>query len=102
MVGTNVPVEIVKMEGEQGARVYHTIVNDPLWASYITLVEVKGDQVHVGTPLACGSGLSHLEIHSVVQLILGRAIIMRPTPVDTLVKFDDTKIREWKTYELAL
>lgn len=95
-------VEIVSMAGENQARVNHIIPNDPTWVSFFTLVEVDGFHVKVGTPLACGSGLSLIEIVSVVQLILGRAVIIRPFPVDTIVKLEEAGCpREWRTYEYA-
>lgn len=95
-------VEIVKMEGTHSAKVYHNILNDPMLAGYVTLIEVEGDQVRVGTPLACASGLSLLEIYSVVQLILGRAVVIKAEPVDTVVSVAEEGCpRDWKTYDLT-
>ena len=70
--------------------------------SFVTLVEVEGDQVRVGTPLTCRTGLSLLEIYSVVQLILGKPFI-KEEPIDTLVSTDAKDcLRTWKTYELSV
>lgn len=95
-------VEIVTMSGERGARVNHTIPNDPTWGSYFTLIEVEDDHVHVGTPLACGIGISFIEIVSVVQLILGKVVTIQPQPVDTIVKLEEKGCpRSWATYEFT-
>lgn len=95
-------VEIVKMEGTHSAKVYHTFSQDVTWGSYITLVEVEGDQVRVGTPLACNSGLTTLEVYSVVQLILGKAVVIDPTPLDVIVSVEEEGCpRDWKTYRVS-
>lgn len=68
--------------------------------SFVTLVEVEGDQVRVGTPLTCRTGLSLLEIYSVVQLILGKPFIIKE---ESIVSTDAKDcLRTWKTYELSV
>lgn len=96
-------VEIVTMSGDYGARVNHTIVNDPTWSSYFSLVEVVlPNMVQVGTPLACPSPLSTIEVQSIVQLILGRSVTVGAQPVDIIDKLGEKGCpRCWRTYELS-
>jgi hypothetical protein len=95
-------IEVVKMEGFQRARVQYTLPNDPTLGWHITRVEVVGDLVKVGTPLTSYQDLSILEVQSVVQLILGRAVQVEVNAVDQL---DDVEIngcvRCWKTFRLV-
>jgi hypothetical protein len=98
-----VTVNAVKIEDTNSAKVYHSFANDVTWGSYVTLVEVEGDQVRVGTPLACGEGLSHVEVYSVVQLILGKPVIIQATPLDTVVSVEERGCpRDWKAYRLSV
>jgi hypothetical protein len=96
-------VEIVTMAGENQARVNHTIPNDPTWSSYFSLVEVVlPNTVKVGTPLACPTPLSNLEVQSIVQLILGRAVTVGAQPVDIIDKLEEKGCpRCWRTFDLT-
>ena len=96
-------VEIVTMSGDYGARVNHTIPNDPLWGSYFSLIEVVlPNTVKVGTPLSCPAPLSTIEVQSIVQLILGRSLTVGAQPVDTIDEVGAKGCpRCWRTYELS-
>jgi len=82
------------------ARVYHSFPDDPTWGVYITLVNVTGDQVEVGAPLACAFPMSVIELQAVVQLISGKIPKMLGDPSDTVDNVNGDCPRCWKTYQL--
>lgn len=97
-------VESLAMIGERGARVQHLIPNDLTWSSYFTLVEVieNSNTVIVKTPLACPQPISTLELQSVVQLILGKAVTVGAQAVDTCDHLEQIGCpRCWQTFEYA-
>lgn len=97
-------VESLAMIGERGARVQHLIPNDLTWSSYFTLVEVieNSNTVIVKTPLACPQPISNLELQSVVQLILGKAVTVGAQAVDTRDHLEQMVCpRRWQTFEYA-
>ena len=85
-------------------RVTHTFPHDPTLAQYKTLVEVieKSNTVIVKTPLACHQPISTLELQSVVQLILGKAVTVGAQAVDTCDHLEQIGCpRCWQTFEYA-
>jgi hypothetical protein len=96
-------VEIVTMSGDYGARVNHTIPNDPMWRSFFSLVEVVlPNMVKLGTPLACPEPLSNIEVASIVQLILRRPVTVGAQPVDTIDSVEEKGCpRCWQTFDLT-
>jgi hypothetical protein len=97
-------IEVVKMEGKSGALVHHTIPDDPTWGSYISRVEVEDHRVRVGTPRACYQPLSNFELTSIVQLIVGRVVLIGLEATDEVDSFEgrDRKLRTWKTFDLTI
>jgi hypothetical protein len=94
-------VETVRMEWFQPARVQYTLPNDPTLGWHTTYIEVVGDLVKVGTPLTSYRDLSNLEVQSVVQLILGRAVQVEVNALDQLEDVKDNCVRCWKTFRFV-
>lgn len=84
-------------------RVTHTVQDDPTRSTYLTLVMVDDvtKLVHVGSPLSCPQALSHLEVTSLVQILLGRSVLIGENPTDQIDTVDSNNCpRCWKTYQL--
>jgi len=99
-----VAIESITMVGPLWANVKHSFVNDPLMAAYFTLVQVEPDHgsVKVGTPLACKQPLSHIELVSVVQIIINEIVIVGRVPMSTEEVKEDQCPRRWDTYEVMV
>lgn len=97
------PVEEYQQLSESTCKVTHSIPNDSTWGSYKTLILVDKGGVIVKTPLACPRPLSNVEVQSVVQLLLGRAVTIGVSPVDTCDHFEEPGCpRCWQTYSMTL
>lgn len=60
-------------------RVYHSFPEDPTMGMYVTLVEVVGNQVKVGTPLSCPCPMSYIcglsrELESITPMLTTMAV----------------------------
>lgn len=82
-------------------RVYHSFPEDPTMGMYVTLVEVVGNQVKVGTPLSCPCPMSIIEVQAITQLLSGRIPRLLGAPVDTILIVEDQCPRRWDTYDLT-
>lgn len=94
-------VEAVKISGIMEATVSHTIPNDPIRGFYVSHVKIDGTKVKVGTPIACYEQLTNLEVQSVVQLILGRAVQVGPHLHQHYDSLEEGQgLRCWKAFSL--
>ena len=97
-------VEKFELTGQASSlvgRVYHSDKTDPTMGMYVTMVEVVGDQVRVGTPLISHWSLSNVEVQSVVQLLTGREARVGTQPTDEIVNVEGSCPRCWKTYDFT-
>lgn len=96
------PIETVTRLSDTSARVNHLIPNDLSWSSYysVVLVDEISSVVQLGTPIACPTPISNLELQSVVQIILGKAVTVSSHPVDTDSQPDGQCIHHWTTFRL--
>ena len=92
--------ELVGGANSYQAKVYHSSPDDPTWGVYVTLVNIIGDRIEVGTPLACAYPLNPIELQAIVQLLSGKIPKMLGAPVDTVDNIEGDCPRCWKTYKL--
>jgi len=91
------------LQTTHACKVTHSFPEDPTMGIYRTLIMVdeSSNTVHVGTPLACPQAINHVEVHAVVQLLLGRIVTVEAQSIDTVDTVSDGCPRCWKTYELT-
>ena len=96
-------IEKVELTGPKHTfRVFHSFPEDPTLAVYVSVIKALEDQVWVGTPFG---GLNHplnsLEIQSLVQLLLGRPVMIGgELPYEVHDIDEPNPSRSWKAYEL--
>lgn len=84
------------------ARVYHLIPSDLGYSSdySVVMVDEISSVVQLGTPIACPKPISNLELQSVVQIILGKAVTVSAYSIDAVGIPDDLIPRSWTTFRL--
>jgi hypothetical protein len=91
--------------GNLSARVIQELEEDPTMGSYSHLIEVVGTTGHqtvrVGAPLAAQLPLTHVEITSVVQLLVGRLVTVAELPKDEVDQVDRPMFVRWRTYDVT-
>lgn len=97
-----------EVNGYLRARIYQEFDDDPTMGCYVHVVEVVGlpkdchTTVRVGAPLAAQQQLTHIELTSLVQLLLGSRVDVASQPSDEIEELDERKtLRRWRTFDVS-